>query len=127
MIKTVRFQEHVFAGKAQVGSLHKVVLIAGVFQDIAQTDIVGEEAGDRRRGVAFKRRKQRNTALGGDHASDCVIGTRKLHGIAEIQTFVFQRTEFRGQIRERVVVKIGALEAFAIDINQIQLRVGNRF
>ena len=127
MIKSVRFQKYIFPGKAQVGTLHKIVLITGVLQDIAQTDIVGEEAGNRCRGVAFKWRKQRNTALGGDHAGDGVIGTRQLHGVTEIQAFVFQRAEFRGQIREGVIVKISTLQTFAVDINQIQLRIGDRF
>jgi hypothetical protein len=40
VIEAVGFQKHVFAGKAQVGSLHKIVFVAGVFQDIAKADIL---------------------------------------------------------------------------------------
>jgi hypothetical protein len=45
MIKAVGFQKHIFAGKAQVCALHKIVFVAGVFQDIAKADILREKAG----------------------------------------------------------------------------------
>ncbi|CDA01474.1 unknown [Klebsiella variicola CAG:634] len=121
VIEAVGFEKHVFAGKAQVGSLHKIVFIAGVFQDIAKADILGKEAGDRGRGVAFKRREQRNAALRGDHTGDGVIRPRELHGIAEIEALIFYFAELRGEVRKGVVIKIGTLEAFAIDIDQVQL------
>ncbi|MNR36165.1 hypothetical protein D3C85_1540610 [compost metagenome] len=78
MIEAVGFQEHVFSGKTQVSALHKVVFVAGVFQDVAEADILREEARHRRRSVAFERCKQRNAALGGDHPGDGVIGARQL-------------------------------------------------
>ena len=95
VIEAVRFEENVFTGKTQVGALHKVVFVTGVFQDIAETDILRKEAGYRRGSVAFERREQRNTALGSDHAGDGVIGAGKLRGVAEIQPFAFDFTQFR--------------------------------
>ncbi len=89
MLKTVRFQEHVFPGETQVSALHKVVFVAGIFQDIAKADILREEARHRRRCVAFKRGEQRDTALGCNHPSDGVIGAGELHGVAEVDAFVF--------------------------------------
>ena len=44
MVKTVGFQEHVFSGKAQVGPLYEVVFVAGDFQDIAEANVLREEA-----------------------------------------------------------------------------------
>ncbi|MNS90944.1 hypothetical protein D3C72_1250160 [compost metagenome] len=84
MIETVGFQEHVFPGEAQVGPLHEVVFVAGVLEDIAETNILREEARHRRGGVTLERRKQRNTALRGDHPGDGVIGARQLRRVAEI-------------------------------------------
>ncbi|MNP81385.1 hypothetical protein D3C76_1797240 [compost metagenome] len=69
-------QEDVFPGEAQVGTLHEIVLVSGIFQDIAKADILREEAGDRGRGVAFKGREQRDAALRRDHPGDGVIGAR---------------------------------------------------
>ncbi len=43
MVKTVGFQEHIFSGEAQVCPLHKIVFVAGVFQDVAEANILGEE------------------------------------------------------------------------------------
>ena len=43
VIETVGFQEHIFSGEAQVCSLHKIVFVAGVFQDIAEANILREE------------------------------------------------------------------------------------
>ena len=74
MIEAVRFQEHIFSGEAQVSALYEVVLITRVFQDIAQTDILREKAGNRGRGVAFERREQRDPALGSDHSGNRVVG-----------------------------------------------------
>ncbi len=127
MVKAVGFEEHIFSGKAQVGSLHKIVLIAGVFQDVAQADILREEARHRGRGVAFKGGKQRDAALGGDHPGDGVIGAGELHGVAEVETFVFQGAQIRRQVREGIVIEIGSLQALAVDIHQIKLRVSDRF
>ena len=43
--------------------------------------------------------------------------------MAEIETFVFQGPQIRGQVREGIVIKIGALQALAVDIDQIELRI----
>ena len=53
MVEAMRLQEHIFTGKTQIRALHEIVLITRVFQDIAQTDVLREEAGDRGGGVAF--------------------------------------------------------------------------
>ena len=63
VIEAVGLEKDVFASKAQVSSLHKIVFVTGVFQDIAKADILRKEAGYGGRSVAFKRRKQRNAAL----------------------------------------------------------------
>ncbi|MNP31759.1 hypothetical protein D3C76_1248980 [compost metagenome] len=47
--------------------------------------------------------------------------------MAKIQTFVFQRAEIRRQIRKGIVIEIGALQTFAVDINQVQFRVSDGF
>ncbi len=127
MVKAVGLQEDVFPGKTQVGTLHEIVLITGVFQDIAKADIFREEAGDRGRGVAFKGCEQRDAALGGDHPGDCVVRARQLRGVAEIDPFVLDGPQFRGEIREGVVIEIGALKTFAVDVDEVQLRIRNRF
>ena len=46
MIEAVGFKKHVFAGKAQVSPLHKVILVTGVLQNIAKANILWKEAGD---------------------------------------------------------------------------------
>ena len=127
MIEAVRFKENVFSGEAQISALHKVVLITRVFQDISKADILREKAGNRGRGVAFKRRKQRDPALGGDHSGNRVVGTGELGGVAEVQSLAFQFAELWGQVRERIVIKISALKAFAVNVHQVQFRVGDAF
>ena len=127
MIEAVRLEEHVFSGETQVGALHKIVFVAGVFQNVAEADILREEAGDRGRGVAFKRRKQRDAALRGDHPGDSVVGARQLGGVAEIEAFAFQFAKLGRQVGKRLVIKIGALKAFAVDIDQVELGVGDAF
>jgi hypothetical protein len=47
--------------------------------------------------------------------------------VAEIETFVFQRAQVGRQVREGIVIKVGALQAFTVDIDQIELRVGDFF
>ena len=127
MVETVRLQEHIFTGKTQIRALHEIVLITRVFQDIAQTDVLREEAGDRGGGVAFKGGKQRYAALRSHHARNRVIRSWQLLRVAEIQAFIFQRAQFRREIRESFVIKIGSLETFAIDINQVEFRVRDSF
>ena len=127
MIEAVRFQEHIFTGKTQIRALHEIVLITRVFQDIAQTDVLREEAGDRGGGVAFKGGKQRYAALRSHHARNRVICSRQLLRVAEIQAFIFQLAQFRREIRESLVIKIGPLETFAVDINQVEFRVRDSF
>ena len=127
MIEAVRLQEDIFSGEAQIRALYEVVLITRVFQDIPKADILREKAGNRGRGVAFKRRKQRDPALRGDHSGNRVVGAGQLGGIAEIQPLAFEFTELRRQVREGVVIKISALQTFAVDVHQVQLRIGDAF
>ena len=127
MVEAMRLQEHIFTGKTQIRALHEIVLITRVFQDIAQTDVLREEAGDRGGGVAFKRGKQRYAALRSHHARNRVIRSWQLLRVAEIQAFIFQRAQFRREIRESFVIKIGSLETFAVDINQVEFRVRDSF
>ena len=47
--------------------------------------------------------------------------------MAEIETFIFQRAQIWRQVREGIVIKVGALQAFTVDIDQIERRVGDRF
>ena len=95
MVEAMRLQEHIFTGKTQIRALHEIVLITRVFQDIAQTDVLREEAGDRGGGVAFKGGKQRYAALRSHHARNRVIRSWQLLRVAEIQAFIFQRAQFR--------------------------------
>ena len=127
MVETVRLQEHIFTGKTQIRALHEIVLITRVFQDIAQTDVLREEAGNRSGGVSFKGGKQRYAALRSHHARNRVIRSWQLLRVAEIQAFIFQRAQFRREIRESFVIKIGSLETFAVDINQVEFRVRDSF
>ena len=127
MVEAMRLQEHIFTGKTQIRALHEIVLITRVLQDIAQADVLWEEAGNRSGGVAFKGSKQRNAALRSHHACNRVIRSRQLLRMAEIQAFIFQRAQFRREIRESFVIKIGPLEAFAVDINQVEFRVRDSF
>ena len=127
MVEAVRFQEHIFTGKTQIRALHEIVLITRVFQNIAQTDVLREEAGNRSGGVAFKWGKQRYAALRSHHARNRVIRSWQLLRVAEIQAFIFQRAQFRREIRESLVIKIGPLETFAVDIYQVEFRVRDSF
>ena len=78
-------------------------------------------------GVAFKGGKQRYAALRSHHARNRVIRSWQLLRVAEIQAFLFQRAQFRREIRECFVIKIGSLETFAVDINQVEFRVRDSF
>ena len=127
MVEAMRLQEHIFTGKTQIRALHEIVLITRVFQDIAQTDVLREEAGNRSGGVSFKGGKQRYAALRSHHARNRVIRSWQLLRVAEIQAFIFQRAQFRREIRESFVIKIGPLETFAVDINQVEFRVRDSF
>lgn len=118
MVEAMRLQEHIFTGKTQIRALHEIVLITRVFQDIAQTDVLREEAGNRSGGVTFKWGKKRNAALRSHHTRNRVIRSRQLLRVAEIRAFIFQRAQFRREIRESFVIKIGPLETFAVDINR---------
>ncbi len=94
------------------------------FQNVAEADILREEAGDRGGGVAFKRRKQRNAALGSHHAGDGVIGTRKLGGVAEIESFVLV-CRVRASGRERRRYQNRCVRGFPRRYRPVQLRVRN--
>ena len=47
--------------------------------------------------------------------------------MAEIETFIFQRAQVRRQVGEGIVIKVRALQAFTVDVDQIELRAGDRF
>ena len=119
----MRFQKDIFTGKAQIRALNKPVLIAGIFQNIAEADVLRVKAGERGGGVAVEGREQRNAALRGDHARNGVVGAGQLHGVAEIQALRLLLAQFRRQTGENLLVEVGALQAFAVDIDQIELRV----
>ena len=61
------------------------------------------------------------------HARNRVIRSRQLLRVAEIRAFIFQRAQFRREIRENLVIKIGPLETFAVDINRVEFRVRDSF
>ncbi len=89
MVEAMRLQEHIFTGKTQIRALHEIVLITRVFQDIAQTDVLREEAGDRGGGVAFKGANSGMPHSSSHHARNRVIRSWQLLRVAETQALFF--------------------------------------
>ncbi|MND90957.1 hypothetical protein D3C80_830610 [compost metagenome] len=47
--------------------------------------------------------------------------------MAKVQPFVFKCTEIWRQVWERIVIKIGTLKTFPVDIHQVEFWIGNGF
>jgi hypothetical protein len=110
VVKTVGFQEHVFSGKAQVGPAQNSFRSRS-FSGYRRGKYSAGRTSTSRLRRYLQKRKQRDTALGGNHSGDGVIRTGQLHGVAEIETFVFQRAQLRRQVREGIVIKVRAFQA----------------
>src|SRR5471030_3557889 len=102
----MRGEKSAFTGKRQFCALIEIVLITRRFEHVAQTDIFRVEGGKRTGSVAVKGRKQRNTALGGDHTRDGITGARYLPRRGEINAGVFVTRQFGGQTGESLLVEI---------------------